>query len=322
MMSKAKKIWLLVAAALVLAGLIVFGGVMSILKWDFTKLSTVNFETHEYTVEEEIRDVRLSTRTANVKFCESEGTEVSVVCVDQKKLEHTVMVQDGTLIIQLEDTRRWYDHISIMSGTGEITVFLPAGQLGRLTLTASTADVDIPDSFEFESVDISVSTGDVTLGADARRSVKISTNTGDITLDGVSTGSLELSVNTGKILATAVECRGDATISTDTGNVTIQDTTCNSLEIDGDTSKVTLKNVFATEVFDIETDTGAVLLDRCDAAGLYVKTSTGDVRGTLLTDKIFYTDTSTGHISVPRSTSGGICDVTTSTGDIQFEIIQ
>ena len=49
------------------------------------------------------------------------------------------------------------------------------------------------------------------------------------------------------------------------------------------------------------------------------ETSTGKVKGHLLTDKIFVTSTSTGKVRVPSTESGGICKVTTSTGDILFD---
>ena len=45
-MSKASKIWLVVAASLVALGIIIFGVVMSMLEWNFAKLSTVKYETN------------------------------------------------------------------------------------------------------------------------------------------------------------------------------------------------------------------------------------------------------------------------------------
>ena len=40
-MKKSTKVWLLIAACLVLVGSLLFVGVMTMLKWDFSKLSTV-----------------------------------------------------------------------------------------------------------------------------------------------------------------------------------------------------------------------------------------------------------------------------------------
>ena len=55
-----------------------------------------------------------------------------------------------------------------------------------------------------------------------------------------------------------------------------------------------------------------------DAKDVSVTTDTGDVRGNLLSDKIFFTRTDTGEISVPQTTTGGKCEIMTSTGDIRL----
>lgn len=63
-----------------------------------------------------------------------------------------------------------------------------------------------------------------------------------------------------------------------------------------------------------------MLFDGSDAAEIYVRTSTGSVKGTLLSEKVFITETSTGSVSVPKTVTGGKCEIRTSTGDIQIEI--
>ena len=70
----------------------------------------------------------------------------------------------------------------------------------------------------------------------------------------------------------------------------------------------------------IETSTGDVRLDHCDAGQITVKTTTGDVTGSLRTEKEFIAKTSTGDIDVPDTTSGGKCEITTSTGDIRITV--
>ena len=51
-MSRITKIWLITAAALVLAGCLLFAGTMAAQNWDFSKLSTVTFETNTYEIDE------------------------------------------------------------------------------------------------------------------------------------------------------------------------------------------------------------------------------------------------------------------------------
>ena len=71
---------------------------------------------------------------------------------------------------------------------------------------------------------------------------------------------------------------------------------------------------------NIERDTGSVRFDGCDGDAIYVETDTGDVTGTLLTDKVFITKTDTGSVDVPKSINGGRCEISTDTGDIRIEI--
>ena len=50
-MSRGTKVWLIIATVFVIAGMIIFGGVMVAFKWDFTKLSlncNPKFHTHYF----------------------------------------------------------------------------------------------------------------------------------------------------------------------------------------------------------------------------------------------------------------------------------
>ena len=79
-MSKAMKIWLIVGASLILIGCIILGGAMSMMKWDFTKLSTNQYETNEHTVTEAFQGISVHTNTADIIFARTEEDACSVVC--------------------------------------------------------------------------------------------------------------------------------------------------------------------------------------------------------------------------------------------------
>ena len=81
-----------------------------------------------------------------------------------------------------------------------------------------------------------------------------------------------------------------------------------------------MKNVNASGVFSITRSTGDVEFDACDASEIYVKTDTGDVTGTLLSDKIFFAESDTGKVSVPKSVTGGRCEISTDTGRIDITV--
>ncbi len=319
-MSKATKTWLVIATCLVVIGCIVFGGFMTMLKWDFTKLSTTKYETKRYEISEDYKNLSVVTNTADIVFVPCENSNTSVVCYEQQNMKHTVAVEDGTLAIEIHDTRKWYEYIGIDFGTPKITVYIPQGEYGTLLVKSSTGDVEIPNEFKFQSMDIAEGTGNVTNCAHASGAIKIKTSTGHIRVENVSANTLDLSVSTGGISVSDVTCEGDVKIRVSTGKTILTDVECKSVISAGNTGDISLKNVIAAEQFSIERSTGDVKFDGCDAAEIFVQTDTGDVRGSLLTEKVFITQTDTGNVDVPKTVVGGKCEISTDTGDIKITL--
>lgn len=318
-MGKRTKLWLIIAASLILIGCIIFAGVMTVLKWDFRKLSTVKYETNEYIITEGFKNIAISANTANVQILPSENAECRVICYEHTKVKHATKVEGDTLIIESEDTRRWYDYIGIDFRTSAITVYLPKAEYGALTVKNSTGDVEIPGNYTFDSMDIVTSTGDVRNEASATGAVKIKASTGDIFTEDITAGTLNLTVSTGKVTIKGVACEGDVRVRVSTGDATLTDVTCNSLITTGNTGKVTMNNVVAKEKFNIKRSTGDVKMDGCDAAEIHVETDTGSVTGTLLSEKVYIVDTDTGNVTVPESVTGGKCKISTNTGNIKIK---
>lgn len=315
------KVWLIIAASLVLVGWIIFGGVMSMFKWDFSKLSTAKYESNYYEINENYKNISIITDTADIVFLPSENLMTLVSCYEQKNTKHSVTVKDGTLVIEVVDTRKWYEYIGINFGVPKITIYIPQAEYGMLSVKSSTGDVEIPKDFKFENIDVSESTGNVTNYASASEVIKIKTSTGSISVENISTGALDLTVSTGKVTVSGVTCEGEVTVGVSTGKAKLTDTQCKSVISSGSTGDILLNNVIAAEKFSIERSTGDVKFNSCDAAEIYVKTDTGDVNGTLLSDKVFITETDTGSINVPNSITGGRCEIATDTGDIKIDII-
>lgn len=319
-MKKCTKIWLFIATALTVAGLIMFGVIMTMLKWDFTKLSTDEFETNTYTVSEPYGSVSVNTVTADVTFIPSENGETKVVCYEEVKVTHSVTVKDDTLVIEVNDQRKWYDHIGIHFTQPKLTVYLPAGEYGALSVKLTTGDIMVPQELRLDSMSISATTGDIKSSALVAGVAQLKTTTGDIAVENCSIGALDMTVTTGDISVSAVTCEGKLQLNVGTGDAKLTDTSCKSLISDGTTGDLYLKNVIAVERFTIERTTGNIKLERCDAAELYVNTTTGDVTGSLLSEKIFIANATTGDVRVPESVSGGKCKITTTTGDILINI--
>lgn len=280
-MKKSTKIWLITATSLVALGCIMFSVAMTKIHWDFTKLSTVKYETNTYEVTDDFNSISMLTDTADILFVQSDDKICKVVWYEMSDMKHTTTVQNNTLTINVTDEREWYDHIGITLGSPKITVYLPKTEYDSLAIKEDTGDIEVPEVFKFKSIDIATSTGD--------------------------------------IIIAGVTCEGDIVINVSTGKANLTDIKCKSFISDGSTGDISLKNVIATEKFSIERSTGDVKFDACDATEIWVETDTGDVTGKLLSEKIFITETSTGDVHVPKSTNGGKCEITTSTGDIYIK---
>ena len=290
------------------------------LNWDFGKLSTVKYETNTHIINNNFDNISLSADTADITFIPSGDGNCKIVCYEESKIKHSVTVEDGTLNIQKRDERKWYEHIGINFHSHKITVYLPAGEYGRLTIRTDTSDTKIAKDFKFKNIDINQSTGDVINYASALECIQIKTSTGRITTEGISAKTIDLSTSTGAIVASEIACEGNITTNVSTGKTSLTNITCKNLSSDGNTGDGVLKNVIAAEKFSIKRSTGDIQLEGCDAAEISITTDTGDVRGTLLSEKVFIAQTDTGHVDVPKTSSGGRCEITTDTGDIKIAI--
>lgn len=318
-MKKTTKVCL-IAASLVLLGCIAFVCIMSALKWDFTKLSTVEYETNITEITDSFSDISIISDTADIGFAFSDDEKCKVECREEKKAKHTVSVENGTLTVKVDNRKSWYDYIGFRFGSQKVTVYLPKKEYNTLCVRGSTGNIKINNDFTFKNVDISVSTGNVSFSAAAHEAVRIRTGTGDVRAENASFGSLDISVTTGTVTVSNVTCKGDVTVGVSTGEAYLTDIACENVISAGTTGSISMNRVIAANSFSIERSTGDVKFGDCDAAELYIKTTTGIVRGSLLTDKVFITDTKNGDVDVPKTANGGRCEIRTSTGDIKIKI--
>lgn len=303
MMSRPAKLWLAAGVFLMLLGGVLFAGAMAASDWDFTGLGAARYETNTYEPGEAFDNISIGVETAEIVFAPSGDGRCRIVCFEAENMRHSAAVRNGTLVIGTVDTRKWYDHIGIFHFYEQptMTVYLPQKAYALLKIEGATGDVAIPADFSFEALEVRLSTGDVTVEAP-------------------SVGALRLSTATGRINVRSVGSEGDLELKTSTGAVELTDVTCADLRAESSTGTITLNNVTAAGAFRIRNSTGGVRFENSDAARISVRTSTGSVTGTLRSEKVFITETSTGKIDVPKTLAGGSCEITTSTGSIRIAL--
>lgn len=256
-MKTATKIWLIIAAALTVIGAAVCAYAVSA-----DGLPAAEYTTDTVEVTERFRSVTVRCDTEDIALLPSEDGKCRVTFTEPEQTAHSVTVQDGTLMIDTNDTRKWYEHLTLFSfGSPALTLSLPQGEYDLLSVAVST---------------------------------------GDIRVEHITAGTLDLSVST--------------------GGTALTDVTCRELSSRGSTGDLTMEDVTAAGTITARRSTGDVRMSRCDAAALEITTDTGDVTGSLLTEKIFFAQSDTGSVHVPETATGGTCRITTDTGDISITV--
>ncbi len=318
-MRKSTKIWLILAASIILIGAGIFTAMLAKCNWDFGRMSTLEYKTNTYTSFEQFQNISIETETADITFIFTEINCSRVVCYEMEKAPHSVIFDGEKLVIKQIDHRLWYDYLGINFDMPKIKVYLPKTEYGALDIITTTGDVSIPANFKFESVNIAGTTGDIKCRANISGALKVKMTTGDMTLENASIGSLDFAASTGKTVINDVTSYGDMRINVSSGKMDLTNIKCNSFSTNGTTGDISMDNFVAGNLLMINRTTGDVRLRDSDARFIHIQLNTGDVIGNLLTGKNFTAKSSTGKISVPENTTGGTCIITTSTGNIKIK---
>ncbi|MBE7088678.1 MAG: DUF4097 domain-containing protein [Clostridiales bacterium] len=310
------KILLIVASVLIVGGAIFFGVAVAM----EGGIPTVEYKTETYSELEAFTDITVEATTANIKVVKSTDQTAKVVCFETEKEHHIVSVSEGELSIKVQDDRKWYDYIGIFGKTAEITVYLPNDDYGAINIESSTGDITINKNFTFSNIQINGSTGDVDCYASAINDIKISVSTGDIEVSGVSANNLDLKVSTGEIEVSNATVANAVTVKFSTDDTELNNLTATNLTVNGGTGDVELNSVVLMGKMSVTVSTGDVTFSRIDASEIKIDASTGNISGSILTSKIFIAETDTGSKRVPNTTEGGICEIKTSTGDINIRL--
>ena len=167
-----------------------------------------------------------------------------------------------------------------------------AGSIGPTSRTASMSpDVNNPAFRNVTFSELAATYKDAALGNNYNMygELNVDTTSGDYAFNNVQCDSATLHTTTGKYNLNDFIVTGG--LNTDRPN----------LDISGTSSDVTFKN--------------------CDAHYIKVKTTTGDIKGNLLTKKKFDAQTTTGYSLVDNDrTADDICYIRTTTGDIDISV--
>ena len=317
-----KKGFIIAGVVLVSVGLLVFLGALFASGFDLSNLSSAKYETNTHPVNGDFETIDVTSFEANIEIITSGVTEPRVECVEHEKVKHEVKLENGVLKIVAVDNRTWIDHLNFFSFKPQsVKIYLPKKQYRILKASSGTGDILVPESASFRGTEITSGTGNITFNPSDTGEVRITTSTGDISASRVHAHEIRLSTSTGKIELLDVSTDGPLFAKVSTGRIKLTNVKCKTFESEGSTGDLFMKNTVAADFFDIRRNTGDVEFDDCDAGTITVKTSFGNVTGTLRSNKVFIAKSSTGKIEVPTSVTGGKCEITTTTGDIKISFV-
>ena len=278
----------------------------------------------EVLISEPFDSVVIDTEDCDVKFMPYNGdVNAKVVVMEQEAATHSVLVEDGTLKIKMDDQRKWTDHIGIYNVFGqsenmEMTVYLPAAEYESLQIRTATGDIMLAQEAVFLNALVRTSTGDISCVGAGGDVLDCMTATGDISVQNSGADVLKLQSNTGDF-AVSIVAGDEIHMKTNTGEVDAEDVNVQMFTCKTDTGDVELEKVLAEDYLQVFTNTGRVEVDNSDAGAVNIETDAGDVSGNFLTSKWFQVYTNTGDVQVPDTRDGGECRIQTDNGDIHFE---
>ena len=336
---KNSTILIVVAVCLIVAGIAVAGAAFTMTDFSFDGFSTEEFEEVTYTARGDFDHIMIATDIHDVTLALSDDSTCRIVGSESRNIAIEYEIEGTMLVVRTIDERKWYDHIGIFYGGAEMTLYLPKDTYISLTVAANTGDVLVPECFTFTGAAIAIDTGDIEVRAKVTGELGLAAGTGSITVSGVEPTKLDVSVTTGRTMLENIKTDGAITLECSTGRTELHSIEAGAIRSNGDTGSLLLKNVYVereigiergtgdvtlTSViageFDIETSTGDVELNLSDAESIEIETDTGRVDAVLLSEKFFQCESSTGSVKIPDTRSGGICKVTTTTGNIHITI--
>ena len=275
------KVAIVSSIVLVVGALICAGGIIIGGK-DISNYSTADYSTRTVDIDEDFNNIDIDVTSDDIYIYLSDNDSCTVELTEREGTSHEVGVEGDTLVITSDDGLENSINIGFNMQSPNIKIYLPASEYEKLNINSTSGDIGISD-LTFDETSIATLTGDILI-----RSVAVN-------------GTLEMTGGS--------------------SDIDLNDVTCENLVYDGTTGDVQLTDVIVAEDINIDVTTGDVTFDEIDALNIYVHTSTGDIEGSVLTDKTFDADVVTGDVSVPRSSEGGICELSAITGDIDVYVV-
>ena len=216
---------------------------------------TVKLETNEYEIKETFENIKIITDTADIDFVLSENLNTLIICEEHKNIKHSVNVKENTLLVEVNDNRKWYEHIGI--STSKITIYLSKNEYDEFITESDTGNIHI-NSINANKLDLSTDTGNLKIVNIKCKNLFSTSDTGNILLENViAEEKFKIETDTGNVKFIDSDA-SDIFVKTDTGNVTGNLLTDKVIFAESGTGNIDVPKIITDEKCEIITDTGDI----------------------------------------------------------------
>ena len=339
-MNRKKKIAFIISISCIAAGIVLAVAALAVVKFDFSKLSTVQYNTTTCRVEETFTKLDIQVPDCDIHLIPSEDGTCRIVSTESENVTQTIEVKNDTLVVRRTDDRRWYERIGMYWGNFSVTVYLPENVYDDLKAKSTSGNITIQKGLTFQNAEIVASSGDISFDGIVKSSLTAKTTSGNLSICNQTGGKLDIQSTSGNIMLNNINVDILDANST-SGNVVLQTVAINqeiflksvSGELTGEnmsgkslTAKTGSGNIKFTDVvikgdMELEATSGDIRFTRNDAENIVIKTASGNINGSLLSNRLFHFHTVSGDVSVPDSVSSAKrCEASTTSGDIHITI--
>lgn len=261
----------IIAVALVLILIFLLNGKVNIKGFTLYEKTEL---VYEETYTENVENLKVLTTSNDVVIEEKETDSINVKVYDRKDAKPTSKIENNTLIIENKKEPSIGFSFGI-NGSAKIVITVPKNSTYNLDVEGTSSDID--SSINLKDVNISVTSGDISLKDS--NNIAIKTTSGDVKLGSTNTSSinvksgdisieeinnkLTLSATSGDVRIDKINLNSDSSISVVSGDVLIgktNDIYINTSVVSGDV-KVKTNNRHAKNELKIKTTSGDITVN-------------------------------------------------------------
>ncbi len=321
-MKGTKKSPIVLAIVFICIGLSLLLTSLLLSNFNLTSISSLQFTDVVHEISLPFEDISVEEIDCGITILPAKDGKCTVISQEVPNLFNRVSVEDGTLTVRRRDERAWHERILVFGAANPtLTVYLPKEQYRNLSLRTTAGEIRVEAPITFETATLKNVSGNVTLTSPIKESATLSATAGNVTAENQTLSTLTASTAGGnvtlrRILATEIKA------STVSGDLRLDtEITVDKLRAESTSGSILFTDVTAIEELTVTEVSGSITLLDIEFADAYVETVSGNVIGTLRTEKRFDVQTTSGVVLHPASDAGALLRVRTVSGNVSFTFI-